>query len=170
MIRCLPDWAVLLAVYVWKIWPSRRWLPRSRFLNRTALYVYLCGVLAVTLMPVLWKLPQIGAVSYYIHLNPFEDYIRGWGDAQRQILLNMVMLLPFGVLFPRERGCGFFKTVGGGVLLSLTIELLQPFFGRSCDVTDLITNTAGCILGFGLYRLLRGPLIKFDRFVDAVLP
>ncbi len=170
MIHCLPDCVILLAIYAWKVWPTRRCLPHSRFLNRTVLYLYLCGVLAVTLMPVLWKLPLIPFVSYRVHLNPFEDYLRGWGDARRQILLNIAMLLPFGLLFPRETGGGCFRTVGCGILLSLTIELLQPFFGRSCDITDLITNSLGCIVGFCLYRLLRGPLAKFDYWIDAVLP
>lgn len=36
--------------------------------------------------------------------------------------------------------------------LSLSIELLQPFLNgaRSADITDVITNTAGGLLGYGL--------------------
>ena len=39
--------------------------------------------------------------------------------------------------------------------MSLSIELLQPFFDRHSDITDLITNTAGGVLGYGLYVLFR---------------
>ena len=39
--------------------------------------------------------------------------------------------------------------------MSLGIELLQPFFGRSSDITDLITNAAGGALGYGLYAVFK---------------
>ena len=39
--------------------------------------------------------------------------------------------------------------------MSLGIELLQPFFGRSSDITDLITNVMGGVLGYGLYTMFK---------------
>jgi glycopeptide antibiotics resistance protein len=39
--------------------------------------------------------------------------------------------------------------------MSLSIELLQPFFDRSSDVTDLITNVIGGALGYGLYAVFK---------------
>ena len=44
------------------------------------------------------------------------------------------------------------------LLMSLGIELLQPFFDRSSDVTDLITNVIGGALGYGLYAIFK-PII-----------
>ena len=40
-------------------------------------------------------------------------------------------------------------------LMSLVIELLQPFFDRSSDITDLITNVTGGVLGYGLYVIFK---------------
>ncbi len=40
-------------------------------------------------------------------------------------------------------------------LMSLGIELLQPFFDRSSDITDLITNVIGGALGYGLYVIFK---------------
>ena len=40
-------------------------------------------------------------------------------------------------------------------LMSLGIELLQPFFGRTSDITDLITNLIGGVLGYGLYAIFK---------------
>ncbi len=39
--------------------------------------------------------------------------------------------------------------------MNLGIELLQPFFDRSSDVTDLITNVIGGALGYGLYAVFK---------------
>ena len=41
--------------------------------------------------------------------------------------------------------------------LSLGIELLQPLINasRSADITDLITNSIGGAVGYGIYALLR---------------
>lgn len=36
-------------------------------------------------------------------------------------------------------------------LLIVLIETLQYFIGRSCDVDDLIMNTAGGLIGWGLF-------------------
>ena len=40
-------------------------------------------------------------------------------------------------------------------LMSLGIELLQPFFDRFSDITDLITNLIGGALGYGIYAILK---------------
>jgi len=41
--------------------------------------------------------------------------------------------------------------------MSLGIELLQPLIdgSRSSDVTDLITNVVGGVLGYGLYTMFK---------------
>ncbi|WP_300684036.1 VanZ family protein [Acutalibacter sp. 1XD8-36] len=41
--------------------------------------------------------------------------------------------------------------------MSLSIELIQPLMsgGRSSDITDIITNTAGGAIGYGLHVLFR---------------
>lgn len=43
-----------------------------------------------------------------------------------------------------------------GFLLSLSIEIIQlPFAVRASDVDDLILNTLGCMVGYGIYALVR---------------
>lgn len=41
--------------------------------------------------------------------------------------------------------------------MSLGIELLQPLIDgfRSADITDLITNTVGGVIGYGIYLVFR---------------
>ena len=43
---------------------------------------------------------------------------------------------------------------------SLLIEILQlPFFDRASDIDDLILNSVGFIVGYGIYLLVKGLLV-----------
>jgi len=74
------------------------------------------------------------------------------------------MTMPFGFLFPltRKKSAGFFITAFFCFVMSLGIELLQPLIGgfRSSDVTDLITNVIGGMLGYVLYVLFKPVTIR----------
>ncbi len=149
--------ALLYALVFFRKWRARG---AEALLLRTLFYLYLAAVLFVTLMPVLTALPTAFAHSYrFMNLTPFIDVIMGRGDYIRQIVLNILMTVPFGFLFPliKTPAAGFLKTVGFCFLMSLGIELLQPFIDgfRSGDVTDLITNTLGGAVGYGLLCLFR---------------
>ncbi len=81
----------------------------------------------------------------------------------RQILLNVLMMIPFGFLLPVIKKCRLWRCIMYTFLLSLIIELLQPLINdyRSADITDLITNTIGGLVGYLLYLVLR-------QFVDVI--
>lgn len=152
------DFAVLVFLYAFVFF--RKWRARGgdSLLVNTLLYAYLSLVLYFTMMPVAASLPFILDHPYQpMNLVPFIDVSLRRGDFFRQVLLNIVMTLPFGFLFPLARGKGakFGATVFSCFLMSLGIELLQPFFDRSSDITDLITNVAGGALGYGLYVIFR---------------
>lgn len=141
---------------------SKKWKRRGRdvlFFN-TLMYVYLSSVLFFTLMPIIAKLPFILNHPYTpMNMVPFVDVLLGRGDFLRQVVLNVIMTIPFGFLYPLTRGRnpGLFKTVSRCFLLSLGIELLQPLIDgcRSADITDLITNAAGSVIGYGFYILFK---------------
>ena len=84
---------------------------------------------------------------------PKETSING----TRFMGLNIIMTMPFGFLFPltRDKKAKFSATVFSCFLMSLGIELLQPFFDRAADVTDLITNVIGGVLGYGFYAVFK---------------
>ena len=92
-----------------------------------------------------------------MNLVPFIDVSKGRGDFLRQVVLNIIMTMPFGFLFPLtgNRTAKFGRTVFFCFLMSLSIEILQPFFNRSSDITDLITNVIGGVLGYGFYVMFR---------------
>lgn len=48
------------------------------------------------------------------------------------------------------------KAIVAGVCFSLCIEILQlPFFDRVSDIDDLIPNSLGYLIGYGIYLLIK---------------
>ena len=83
-------------------------------------------------------------------------------EALINLIGNMAMFIPLGIVWPAafKKLDTHLKVIAAGVGVSLTIEILQlPFFGRSTDIDDLILNSAGFLLGYGIY-LLAGKLRK----------
>ena len=157
-VKYFVDVAVLMFLYAFVFFRRWRSQGRDRLLVNTLMYAYLSLVLYFTMMPVVVSIPSMLDHPYTpMNLVPFIDVSLGRGDFFRQVLLNVIMTMPFGLLFPltRDRRARFGATVFSCFLLSLGIELLQPFFDRSSDVTDLITNVTGGALGYGLYALFK---------------
>ena len=158
LIKYLIDFAVLVFLYAFVFF--RKWRTRGRdsLLVNTLMYAYLSLVLYFTMMPVVASIPFMLDHPYKpMNLVPFIDVSLRRGDFFRQVFLNVIMTLPFGFLFPltRNKRASFGVTVFFCFLMSLSIELLQPFFDRSSDITDLITNVTGGALGYGLYVVFK---------------
>ena len=158
LIKYAIDFAVLGFLYVFVFY--KKWKTRGRevLLVNTLMYVYLSFVLFFTMMPVIASIPFMLDHPYMpMNLVPFIDVSLRRGDFFRQVILNVIMTLPFGFLFPltRDKRAKFGVTVFFCFLMSLGIELLQPFFDRSSDITDLITNVIGGALGYGLYAIFK---------------
>ena len=161
LLRYAVDFAALTLLYVFLLLP--RWRRRGGRVTtvNTVMLLYLSGVLLVTLMPIITALPFCFDHRYVpMHMEPFEDAINGRGDFVRQIVLNVIMTVPFGVLYPLCRrtagkSCGLLRCLAVTLALSLSIELLQPLINaaRSSDITDVITNTTGGLLGYAGYAL-----------------
>lgn len=166
-IRHLIDFIALSVLYFLVFLP--RWKRKGKrvLFIRTVIYVYLAFVLFFTLMPIITSLPFVFNHPYEVHLIPFDDYVNGRGDFMRQVILNVVMTIPFGLLFPltqKRSKRTLALTALATFLLSLMIEVLQPFINdfRSFDVTDLITNTIGGIIGYCCFMVIR-PIIEREK-------
>jgi glycopeptide antibiotics resistance protein len=70
---------------------------------------------------------------------------------------NVLMLVPMGMALPvlfENKFDRFWKLVVFIVLLVLAVEVLQfVTFAGSADIDDLILNTAGAALGYGIVHL-----------------
>jgi glycopeptide antibiotics resistance protein len=84
----------------------------------------------------LWKIYQ-NSVSYFLYL----------------FLGNLIWFVPFGILYPLLTGKGA-RTIIYCFLLSLLIETLQYVFGTGVsEVEDLILNTLGGAIGYGIFKI-----------------
>lgn len=121
-------------------------------LRRTAGYVVLSVYLAA--VDAVVGLPCITYVRFALNLN-LRPFAYMFSDATTS-LLNVALFLPLGFLLPIF--CQNFRklhwTVLFGFCTSLLIELLQVFTCRATDINDLITNTAGTILGWCAARVV----------------
>lgn len=154
------DFTALALLYVFVFFKKWKIKGKDILLVNSLLYLYLSFVLYFTLMPVITSIPFVLNHPYTpMNLVPFIDVLMGRGDFLRQVVLNIIMTMPFGFLFPltQKKNAGFFKTVFFCFLMSLGIELLQPLINgfRSSDITDLITNVIGGILGYGFYVIFK---------------
>lgn len=135
----IPWWyygiAVLIGVVVWRIW---RW-------EGGLLAGYMFLVLAET---VLIRKPFTG-IHYQPHL--FWSW-KVWGAQKNQILTNIAMFIPVGVLAGLIwKWNGILVATG----LSAGIEVLQLITARGlCEFDDLIHNTIGAAIGIGIVMLM----------------
>ena len=163
----LPDLAVLTVIYLLVLRPRWREAGRRTLAVRSVFCLYIVCVLGVTLLPVLSNLPELVGNRYVpMELEPFRDLRNGYGNAARQLALNVVMTVPLGFLWPLVRGKkGVWRAVLAAFLLSLCIELLQPLLttNRTSDITDVIANTTGGLVGYLLFLPVGRPLLRLCR-------
>ena len=162
------DFAVLAFIYYFCLFRKRKRASKEIFTIKTLMYIYLSFVLYFTLMPVIANLPFIFGHSYKpMNLHPFKDIIYGYGDALKQVILNVIMTIPFGILCPmlyKQKRFIFIKTFFATFFLSLFIELIQPIIStRTPDITDIITNTTGGVIGVLIYFLFKVLITKKSK-------
>lgn len=87
-------------------------------------------------------------------LIQFIDMIR----EQKDTILNIILFLPLWFFLPLlyQKYNSLSKGLLLGFIFSLSIEITQIFGFGTTDVNDLITNTVGSDLGYGIYKLLNG--------------
>lgn len=89
-------------------------------------------------------------IDPHFNLIPLIDIVNSPLDYVRNTVLNIILFVPLGFLLPviwkEYRSLRVIVFVGLG--LSLLIEILQIFTFRLTDVDDLITNTAGTVVGY----------------------
>ena len=115
---------------------------------------YLVGILTVT------GICLKGDFSPRIVYIPFLDMIRGPIDT----VLNILLFLPMGLFLPvlYDAYDRVAKIALVGFFISLSIEIVQMFGMGATDINDLMTNTLGACLGYGIFA-------AFQRYIPKSL-
>lgn len=155
---------------IYVIWRSRRAGAASGVKTvLAALFVcYLTGLLCLTLLE--YPMGQVYYFLFYhmpsgrnwtwfnLTFNFVPDFFRRFGE---ESLGNIVLYLPYGILYPLFREKSTWKrTLLAGVGTSVVIEILQPLFGRSFDVNDIILNGIGVVLSTAVFYGVRTVIQK----------
>ena len=98
---------------------------------------------------------RVSGETRHYNFHPFWSYDRP--DLLVENIMNVVVFIPVGLL----SGIAFkqltwWKALLIGCGISVTIEALQLFFLRGfSEVDDVMHNTVGCLIGFGIISILR---------------
>jgi hypothetical protein len=128
-------------------------------------------VLAATLSPTAHRLGTIGQCGTYLTTTGGLTSIQG--------LLNVLLFVPAAGMLTLARGRPA-DGIAAGIGMSAAVEAIQalvPQLGRSCQLHDLIANTAGAFAGVGLaaglqtlargHRLILTPYVVEHRAMKS---
>lgn len=127
--------------------------------KRTVVYI-LFGLYCVAIFALV-GFPNIKSRNINVSMNviPFIDMASDSVNA----CLNVLLFVPFGFLLPvlwskfrSVKECAMM-----GCITSCIIEISQIFTFRTTDINDLITNTAGTIIGYCAARYLTNKFTKY---------
>lgn len=161
----------ILAVLLFFVLRKNRTVPKVKTsILCFLLYYYLCVTLTnIVGFPTLreyFRLSGLGESFFHPNVNlvPFAD------GFSLSFMLNILLFVPLGFLCPCISR--YYRQAKHAVLLgfglSLTIELAQLFTQyRATDVDDLLTNTAGTLIGYLCFRLIHRAK-KDDRKPDGL--
>lgn len=141
-------------LYFKKKWPDKK-LNRKRLIGWGIFIIYLVVVIGATML-------SRGGFFGNTRIYPlFYSYRDAWTDFSitewRNIILNIGMFVPFGFFLPYliKRTAAFWKVSVIGFLFTLSIELVQLLSKRGVfEPDDLLGNTVGAMIGYGVYYLV----------------
>ena len=168
----IPLGIVVFALLGWRLYAARSF-SIARLSVAAALAIYAAGIVANTVFPIYLDKPErTEPWSPYVALIPFADY--EIADA----LMNVAVFVPLGMLIPLVLARPtWWKVTAIAIATSVTIEVaqlaVQALFrgGHIADVSDLICNTTGGVLGYGILLALSaipGLSRLIDRFRWAI--
>lgn len=100
---------------------------------------------------------------------PFKEIFRydiGSRLFIRNILGNILLFLPYGFFASSYLDLKKVRSaLGLTFLVSVTIEIVQLYIGRTFDIDDVILNVLGGGLGFGLYAMMDFVRSKLPDFL-----
>ncbi|MGR0319884.1 VanZ family protein [Agromyces sp. ZXT2-3] len=135
--------------------------------RRPGTSVALVGLFAIYLALLAWivllrfQLPwAAGHTERQVKLVPFVATESFGASDPEEVLANLLLFVPFGIYLGALRpSWSWWRATAAFVAASIGLEVAQYLLATgSSDVTDVVVNTAGGILGLILLALVRGVL------------
>ncbi|NLN98277.1 MAG: VanZ family protein [Eubacteriaceae bacterium] len=93
--------------------------------------------------------PEVGPSGFFYEATRYSF---------RNLFGNIALFVPLGLLYPLTSKRDHFMSAMLKIILTTgLIEVVQYLFiaGRSADIDDILLNTVGGLIGYGLYRWIR---------------
>lgn len=151
---------ILLCVGAFWIFATKRGNEGWRYATRLLLIEYILFIFCSTVF--FRKVSKVRAFD----LTPFWSYSKP--ELLVENVMNVVIFVPVGLLSGIAFGGITWKMVMLiGMCLSVGIEVLQFVFKRGfMEVDDVMHNTLGCVMGYGLFCLLSRLTTKKYGYTD----
>ncbi|MEH6945109.1 VanZ family protein [Bacillus sp. JJ722] len=180
MFVLLPLYLVARFIYIKK---KKKQLKLRKELLLILFVLYIVGLASQTILPK-WGISLISQTGefyidtkdeinllplYTIYRHLFYVDMGDWGsNALITIIAKILLFLPLGFFIPLiwKEWNSSRKIFYLGVFLSFILEIAQLFIRRSADIDDVIFNTLGVIVGYGLYLVSKKTIISL-RFNNA---
>lgn len=165
--RPVAFFAGIIALIFWIIISCVTKQARSKKILISLFIVYITAVVSITIFPIIIDLDLMPINDSSIILVPFSTITNLLENATLwtivlQIIGNIIMTIPYGIFIPfmvkRKRWYNYLVYT---LIFPLAIELTQLIicvstnsFYRTVDIDDVILNSIGIIIGYGIYKIL----------------
>mgnify|MGYP004552219861 FL=1 len=148
---------------------------KENYLTKVLFIFYILALIWIILFKMQFSFKGL-VTSRSINLIPFGEsmMVNGMIDV-KEIIANVLIFIPFGIYISMLKSeWTFIKKVGSGFIISFAVEILQFIFAiGASDITDIIGNTLGGIIGIGIfyafYKVFREKAIKIINVVALIL-
>lgn len=149
---------VIIACYGWK----RGWRKIVGLLLAEYVFLIYCTT-------VIFRTTADGNGHEYKPFWSYEAIKNGGEDLIAENIMNVAVFVPVGMMLGivtqktrkaqnnfRTRTARIAPIIGVGLIISVSIETMQYFFHRGfAETDDVMHNTLGCLIGYGLIGLIR---------------
>ena len=139
----------------------------SKIVFGSALIIYLTAVASITLFPIIYDGVTFVVQNEWYNFIPFKSItdILQFSSLETSILQiagNICLAIPYGFsVMLLCKKVKWWKLLLFAVMFSVGIELTQLIIGlsigtmyRAIDIDDVILNTIGAFIGYGLYAII----------------
>ena len=143
---------VIPAVLIWQYKIAKQ----KNFQQLLVLFLFVFYMIAVFSVTGIPTVDALNTIDFSFNLIPFIGIINDTTEYIKNSILNVILFMPMGFLLPVlwKEYDSLKKIASSGLILSLSIELLQIFTFRLTDIDDIITNTTGAIIGYFIFKLI----------------
>ena len=164
LVKVLPIAAIISYVlYLPVFLIKRKEYGKRPFIRHFVIIIFIVVVLSIlyaTFGTVIYDGLTFNPEHHNLNLKPFAwiQYMQkiGIAETEKQTITNFVMFMPLGFIIPVvfNNLRKWWKTALCIMTFILIIETLQYVIGRSADIDDLIFNTTGALVGYGVFAII----------------